>query len=66
MKTAGPIIDPLASPQNEVEEFLIRLAIAHADLDEQISKAMIPRVEHGGFMVMPRSFWNPGRGTVYG
>ena len=39
-KTGGPIVDPLRSPRDETESFLVRLAIAYSDLDEALNVAM--------------------------
>lgn len=66
MKSAGPKVNPLASPLDETDEFLIKLALAHSDIHEALWG--LPRVEHehGGYKIYPKSFWNPGQGTVYG
>lgn len=66
MKSAGPKVDLLASPRDETDEFLIRLALAHSDIHEALWSVKLPRVEHGGYKIFPKSYWNPGRGTVYG
>jgi hypothetical protein len=37
---AGPDIDPLHSPQDETEEFLVRLSMAYHDIDELVDRAL--------------------------
>lgn len=57
---------PLASPVDETDKFLISLALAYHDFDEEFSKLKLPRFEPSGFMIPPRSYWNPGPGMYYG
>lgn len=33
-KTGGPVVDPLRSPTDETESFLIELSMAYSDFDE--------------------------------
>lgn len=61
MNYSGPDIDPLLNPQNETEEFLVQLSLAHLDFDENIANAKIQleRAEdpYEGVIVQTRSFW---------
>jgi len=64
--SAGPTIDPLASPKDETEEFLVKLSMAYQDIHEDIANwTMNPYRESSVISLPPTSIWNPKPGPVY-
>lgn len=62
---AGPKVDPLKAPEDETDEFLIKLSMAYSDFDEFLAQPMAP-YQPSGFHVIPTSpVWNPKPGPPF-
>ena len=63
--SAGPTIDPLASPKDKTEEFLVKLSMAYEDIHEAISNWHMQPYQESGIAILPNSVWNPRPGPLY-